>query len=331
MVWGGKKVLVTGAGGFIGSHLTEMLVKEGADVRALVRYNGRGTYGWLDEANAHVRKSIEVVQGDIRDLDRVIEAVRGRSHVFHLAAMIAIPYSYVSTSEVVAVNVNGTLNILTACRLHGVEKMLHTSTSETYGTARYVPIDEKHPLQGQSPYSASKIGADKLAESFHLSFDLPVATVRPFNTFGPRQSARAVIPTIIVQLLTGQQVKLGSLTPTRDFTFVEDTARGMMKIAQASDAVGKVTNLGNMREISIGDLLTLLCKLTGRELPMQEDRQRIRPENSEVQRLLADTTQAQNILDWTPEVSLEEGLKRTIAWLETHLDMYRRAQSEYVI
>lgn len=331
MGWNGKKVLVTGAGGFIGSHLTEMLVREGADVRAFVRYNSRGTYGWLDEADAHVRKSIEVLQGDIRDLDRVIGAVRGRSHVFHLAAMIAIPYSYVSTGEVVAVNVNGTLNMLTACRMAGVEKMLHTSTSETYGTARYVPIDEKHPMQGQSPYSASKIGADKLAESFNLSFDLPIATVRPFNTFGPRQSARAVIPTIIVQLLTGQQVKLGSLTPTRDFTYVEDTARGMMKIAEAPAAVGKVTNLGNMKEISISDLLTKLCKLTGRELPMQEDNQRIRPENSEVQRLLADTTQAQQILGWTPEVSLEEGLERTIAWLETHLDMYRRAQSEYVI
>lgn len=331
MAWNGKKVLVTGAGGFIGSHLTEMLVREGAEVRAFVRYNSRGTFGWLDDVGADVRKSIEIVQGDIRDLDRVTGVVAGRTHVFHLAAMIAIPYSYVSMGEVVAVNVNGTLNMLTACRMHGVEKMLHTSTSETYGTARYVPIDEKHPLQGQSPYSASKIGADKLAESFHLSFGLPVATVRPFNTYGPRQSARAVIPTIIVQLLTGQQVKLGSLTPTRDFTFVEDTARGMMKIAETKDAVGKVTNLGNMKEISIGELLALLCKLTGRSLPMQEDAQRIRPENSEVQRLLADTTQAQQILNWTPEVGLEEGLNRTIAWLQTHLDDYKRAQSEYVI
>lgn len=331
MGWNGRKVLVTGAGGFIGSHLTEMLVREGADVRAFVRYNSRGTYGWLDEADVQVRKAVDVVQGDIRDLDRVISAVKGRTHVFHLAAMIAIPYSYVSTGEVVAVNVNGTLNMLTACRLQGVEKMLHTSTSETYGTARYVPIDENHPLQGQSPYSASKIGADKLAESFHLSFDLPVATVRPFNTYGPRQSARAVIPTIAVQLLTGQRVKLGALAPTRDFTFVEDTARGMMRIAETPAAVGKVTNLGNMKEISIGDLLTLMCRLTGRDLPMQEDRQRIRPENSEVQRLLAHTGQAQQMLGWVPEIALEEGLKRTINWLETHLDVYRRAQSEYII
>ncbi len=331
MNWSGKKVLVTGAGGFIGSRLTEMLVKEGADVRALVRYNSRGTFGWLDESDSHIRKSVEVVQGDIRDLDRVIGVVKGRTHVFHLAAMIAIPYSYISASEVVAVNVNGTLNVLTACRMHAVERMLHTSTSETYGTARYVPIDELHPMQGQSPYSASKIGADKLAESFHLSFDLPVATVRPFNTYGPRQSARAVIPSTIVQLLTGQEVKLGSLTPTRDFTFVDDTARGMMKIAETQAAIGKVTNLGNMKEISIGDLLALLCKLTGKNLPVWEDSQRIRPENSEVQRLLADTTQAQQMLGWTPEVTLEEGLRRTITWLEAHLDAYRRAQSEYII
>jgi nucleoside-diphosphate-sugar epimerase len=262
---------------------------------------------------------------------RGICAVKGCPVIFHLGAMIAIPYSYVNPTEAAAVNVTGTLNVLNAARMFGIDKMVHTSTSETYGTAQYVPIDEKHPLQGQSPYSASKIGADKLAESFYRSFNLPVTTIRPFNTYGPRQSARAVIPTVIAQALTGSKTRLGSLTPTRDFTYVEDTARGMICAAEVDAAVGTVTNLGNMKEIAIGDLVTLISRLVGKPLEVEQQQSRIRPENSEVERLLADNSRAREVLKWAPEVSLEHGLRATIDWLREHLSDYRRAQTEYVI
>lgn len=331
MNWKGKKVLVTGAGGFIGSHLTGQLVKRGADVRAFVRYGSRGSFGWLEDLDKDVYRNIEIVQGDLRDADSVARAVKGAQVIFHLGAMIAIPYSYVNPTEAAAVNVTGTLNVLNAARMFGIEKMVHTSTSETYGTALYVPIDEKHPLQGQSPYSASKIGADKLAESFHRSFDLPVATIRPFNTYGPRQSARAVIPTVIVQALNGTKTKLGSLTPTRDFTYVGDTARGMICAAERPEAVGTVTNLGNMKEIAIGDLVTMISRLVGKPLEVEQQNNRMRPEKSEVERLLADNTRARTVLGWTPEVSLEDGLRATIDWLREHLSEYHRAQTEYVI
>lgn len=331
MNWTGKKVLVTGAGGFIGSHLTDMLARRGADVRAYVRYGSRGSFGWLEDLDKEVYRSLELVQGDLRDADSVMRAVKGSEVIFHLGAMIAIPYSYVNPAEAAQVNVNGTLNVLNAARLFGIEKMVHTSTSETYGTAQYVPIDEKHPLQGQSPYSASKIGADKLAEAFFRSFDLPVAIIRPFNTFGPRQSARAVIPTVIVQALTGTKTRLGSLTPTRDFTFVEDTARGMICAAEAPEVVGTVTNLGNMKEIAIGDLVTLIARLVGKPLEIEQQNSRVRPEKSEVERLLADNSRAREVLKWTPQVSLEDGLRTTIDWLREHLAEYRRAQTEYVI
>lgn len=331
MNWSGKKVLVTGAGGFIGSHLADMLVRQGAQVRALVRYNSRGTYGWLHDLESEVYRSVEVVQGDLRDADRMLAVVAERDYVFHLGAMIAIPYSYVSPSEAVAVNVTGTLNILNACRSHDVTRLVHTSTSETYGTAQYVPIDEKHPMQGQSPYSASKIGADKLVESYFRSFDLPVVTVRPFNTYGPRQSARALIPTILVQLLTRGDVQLGSMTPTRDFTFVTDTAAGMVRLAEVDEAVGQTVNLGNMQEISVGELVALISGLTGKEIKVTQQEIRIRPEKSEVNRLLADNRLARELLGWEPKVGLKEGLTRTLEWMRSHLGEYHRAQTEYVI
>ena len=317
----GKTVLVTGAGGFIGSQLTEKLVEAGATTRALVHYNALGTWGWLDQSPK--AKEIEVIAGDVCDRDCVGEAVKGCDIVFHLAALIAIPYSYRAPSSYVRTNVEGTLNVMQACREAGVGRVVHTSTSEVYGTARYVPINEQHPLQGQSPYSASKIGADKMAESFHLSFGLPVVTVRPFNTFGPRQSARAVIPTIITQCLAGQAVKLGSLTPTRDLNFVTNTAEGFILAGTVPEAVGKTINLGTGREISVGDLAQLIAKLVGCDISIQSDAARVRPENSEVERLLADNTLAKEILGWHPEINLEQGLALTIDWMRHHLDRYR--------
>lgn len=321
MSWQGKKVLVTGAGGFIGSHLAENLCTAGARVRALVHYNALGSRGWLDYSPHS--EAMEIVAGDIADADSVRQAVKGVDIVLHLAALIAIPYSYVAPASYVRTNINGTLNVLQAAREYGVERVVHTSTSEVYGTALRVPIDEEHPLQGQSPYSASKIGADKIAESFHCSFEVPVVTVRPFNTFGPRQSARAVIPTIITQCLSGRKVKLGSLTPTRDMNFVANTVAGFMQAALAPAAVGRTVNLGSGREISISDLAKMIAELTGAEIELESDDSRIRPEKSEVERLLADSRLAQELLDWRPEVSLEEGLQRTIAWLRDNLDKYR--------
>jgi len=290
----GKKVLVTGAGGFIGSHLAEGLVRAGATVRALVHYNAHSSAGWLDASP--LRDQIEIISGDIVDRDSVRGAMDGREIVFHLAALIAIPYSYRAPESYVRTNVIGTLNVIQCARELGVARTIHTSTSEVYGTARKVPIAEDHPLQGQSPYSASKIGADKLVESFHLSYQLPVVTVRPFNTFGPRQSARAVIPTIITQCLTGQVVRLGNRRPTRDFNFVSNTVDGFLAAALMPAAVGRTLNLGSGREISIGDLAALIGRLTGASLELQEDPARLRPDASEVERLLADHSQATAVL-----------------------------------
>jgi len=325
--WSNKTVLVTGAAGFIGSHLTEQLVTAGARTRALVHYNSNGSWGWLDESE--VKKEIEVFQGDVRDADSIQKAFDGADIVFHLAALIAIPYSYQAPSSYVRTNIEGTLNVLQASLRNGIERVVHTSTSEVYGTARVVPITEEHPLTGQSPYSASKIGADKIAESFHLSFDLPVVTVRPFNTFGPRQSARAVIPTIITQALNEQTIALGNLEPTRDLNYVADTAAGFIAAAQSSKAVGEVINLGTGREVSIGALANKILQILGKDLPVISERQRLRPENSEVERVCADASKARTLLGWSPQHTLEDGLAETISWIEKNNDRFR--QGVYVI
>jgi NAD dependent epimerase/dehydratase len=318
--WSGKRVLVTGAGGFIGSHLMERLVAAGARPRALVHYNALGRWGWLDDSP--VREELEVVAGDICDRDSVRQALAGVEMVFHLAALIAIPYSYQAPASFVRTNIEGTLNVLQAAHDLRVERVIHTSTSEAYGTACYTPMDEKHPLQGQSPYSASKIGADKLAEAFHLSFNLPVVTVRPFNTFGPRQSARAVVPTIITQCLVGEEVHLGNLYPTRDLNFVDNTVQGFLLAAATPEAIGQTINLGSGREISIGALAELVAHLADRPLRLEHRADRDRPKKSEVERLQADNTLARTLLGWKPEIGLEEGLTRTIEWIGQHLERY---------
>jgi NAD dependent epimerase/dehydratase len=320
----GKDALVTGAGGFIGSHLVERLVEMGANVRAFVRYNSRNDRGLLELLPREVLSAIEVVFGDLRDSYAVREVCQGIDVIFHLGALIAIPYSYQRPREVVETNVLGTLNVLMAGRDLGAERVVHTSTSEVYGTAQYTPIDEKHPLQGQSPYSASKIGADRLAESFHRSFNLPVCTIRPFNTYGPRQSARAVIPSIIIQTLTQGEIHLGDLTPRRDFTYVSDTVEGFINMAQAKDRVlGEEINLGANSEVSIGELAQTIFQLVGRSPRIVVEAERLRPEKSEVYRLLADNRKANALIGWSPQVSLTEGLQRTIAWIQNHLDRYR--------
>lgn len=321
MNWTGKRVVVTGAGGFIGSHLAEALVEAGATVRAMVHYNALGSYGWLE--TSHHRDNMEILAGDIADRDSVKRLIANSEIVFHLAALIAIPYSYHAPASYVRTNIEGTLNVLQAVRDANVQCLVHTSTSEVYGTARYVPIDENHPLQGQSPYSATKIGADKLVESFHLSFGVPVVTVRPFNTFGPRQSARAIIPTIITQCLTGDIVKLGNLHPTRDLNYVTNTAEGFMLAAGTPEAIGKTINLGTGSEVSMKELAQMIIALTGNRAVIQTDEQRLRPEGSEVERLLADITLAQGLLNWQPRVSLEEGLEHTIAWIKQNLERYK--------
>lgn len=322
--WSNKRVLVTGAGGFIGSHLTERLVRAGAKVRAMTHYNSRNDWGQIELLDRDVRDSLEVICGDVRDPFFCREAVKDCDVVFHLAALIAIPYSYVAPADYVATNVVGTLNMLQACRDLGTAKMVHTSTSETYGTARYVPIDEEHPLQGQSPYSASKIGADKLAESYYLSFEMPVATLRPFNTFGPRQSARAVIPTIISQVAAGRkQIKLGSLTPVRDLTFAQDTAGAFMAVAESEKTVGQVVNAGNGQGISIGDLAALIIEIMGGEVEILCDDQRVRPENSEVMRLVAATDKIRDLAGWQPEYSLRDGLTQTVEFIRARLDLFK--------
>jgi NAD dependent epimerase/dehydratase len=318
-----KKILVTGAGGFIGSHLVESLVSQGASVRAFVRYNSRADIGLLNQLDSHILQGVEIVFGDLRDPHAVNLAVKGVDMVFHLGALIAIPYSYFHPREVVETNVNGTLNVLLACLENNIKKLVHTSTSEVYGTARHVPISESHPLQGQSPYSASKIGADKLVESFYLSYGLPSITVRPFNTFGPRQSARAVIPTIITQAIESGSIQLGSLETKRDFTFVSDTVNGFIQAARSEVGIGNSYNLGTGSEVTIGELAEMIIHIIGRPVEIKLDTQRLRPEKSEVMRLISDNRTARVDLGWQPEISLEEGLVRTIDWISMHLEKFR--------
>jgi dTDP-glucose 4,6-dehydratase len=317
------KILVTGAGGFIGSHLVEALAQTGADVCAFVHYNSRNDWGKLEDLDPDLLRSIRVVSGDVRDSHFVHSIVRGRTLIFHLAALIAIPYSYSAPAAYVATNVEGTLNIIQAALDIGVERLVHTSTSEVYGSAQYVPIDEKHRLQAQSPYSASKIGADKIAESFHAAFNLPVVTVRPFNTFGPRQSARAVIPTIATQALTSRRVRLGNLSPVRDLNFVSDTVEGFMLASKSDRAIGEVINLGSGRGITIGELGKKIFEILGVRADIEADSERVRPDASEVMELVASAERAKELLGWSSRVSLEDGLARTIEWLKRHLDEYK--------
>ena len=317
-------VMVTGADGFIGSHLTEELVRKGEKVKAFCYYNSFGKWGWLDTLAPEIKNEIEVFMGDIRDPNGVRTAMKGQEIVYHLAALIAIPFSYHSPDSYVDTNIKGTLNVLNAARDVGTSRLLVTSTSEVYGTAQYVPIDEHHPFQGQSPYSATKIGADRLAESFYRSFELPVTIVRPFNTYGPRQSGRAVIPTIITQLLSGaKEIKLGSLTPTRDFNYVKDTAAGFMAIADCQAAVGQEINIATGKEISIGDLANELIRQINPEAKIVCEEERLRPEKSEVNRLLGDATKLRQITGWQPAYTFEQGLAETIAWIREHMDAFR--------
>lgn len=316
------KVLVTGAGGFIGSHLTELLVKKGFDVKAFVRYNSKNDWGWLE--TSEVKNNIEVISGDIRDYDSVHSAMRGCESVFHLAALIGIPYSYVSPLAYIRTNIEGTYNILEAGRQLGLEQILVTSTSETYGTAQYVPIDEKHPSVGQSPYSATKIGADQLADSYYRSFNTPVKIVRPFNTYGPRQSARAIIPTVITQMLSGKtELNLGNLDPTRDLTFVKDTAKGFLAIYNSDKYFGQATNIGMNEEISIRDLIKLISEIIGTEISVRQDTKRVRTDKSEVERLMCNNSKLKELTDWEPEYSLKSGLIETIEFLKANLDRYK--------
>ncbi len=326
MGWSLKKILVTGADGFIGSHLVELLVEKGYSVKAFVHYNSFNSWGWLDEIKPKIKKEIEVFSGDVRDLNGVNEAIKGCEMVMHLAALIGIPYSYHSPDTYIDTNIKGTLNILQASRNHDIQKIIHTSTSEVYGSAQYVPIDENHPLQGQSPYSASKIGADEMAKSFYLSFKTPVGIIRPFNTYGPRQSARAIIPTIISQILSGNKnIKLGSLSPTRDFNYVSDTVNAYLCAIKSNDIIGEVVNLGNNYEISIGDLAKTLAKIMNQEIIVEQDDERLRPKKSEVERLCANNKKAIEILKWKPlfhgKMGLEEGLHITIEWFKVNKNL----------
>ena len=328
MLHNNKKILITGADGFIGSHLTEAFVRQGYDVRAFVMYNSFGSWGWLDHCTPETRGKFDVFAGDIRDPYRVREALRGCDAVLHLAALIAIPYSYHSPDSYVDTNIKGTLNILQASRDLGIRRVIHTSTSEVYGTPRFVPITEEHPLQGQSPYSATKIAADQLAYSFYASFDLPVVIVRPFNTYGPRQSARAVIPTIITQIANGQRlIKLGALSPTRDFNYVEDTVAGFIAALDCDHALGEVINLGSNFEISIGDTAKLIAEVMNVEIGLIVDEVRFRPENSEVQRLLAANSKAKLLLNWQPNYAGRDGFKRgifeTVEWFTQFKEFYK--------
>ncbi|GAA0083770.1 NAD-dependent 4,6-dehydratase LegB [Clostridium sp. CTA-7] len=321
------KVLVTGADGFIGSHLTEELIRAGHEVRAFVYYNSFNSWGWIDSLPEDFKDKLEVVSGDIRDPYFVRKSMEGIDCVYHLAALIAIPFSYTAPDAYVDTNIKGTLNVLNAARDLNTKRVLVTSTSEVYGTAQYVPIDEKHPFQGQSPYSASKIGADRIAESFYRSFNVPLTIVRPFNTYGPRQSARAVIPTIISQLIAGcTEIKLGSLTPTRDFVFVKDTVRGFMEIAECDDAIGKEVNIATMNEISIGDLAQAMINIINPEAKIVCDDERLRPAKSEVERLLGDNRLLYSLTGFKPSTSIEEGLKITVDWIKENLDVYKYNQ-----
>ena len=318
------KVLVTGAGGFIGSHLTEALVRQGEDVRAFVRYNSRDEIGLLEDLPEEITHQIEIIPGDLRDPDGVKKAVKGCSKVFHLGALIAIPYSYIHPFDFVQTNVVGTAHLFNAClENEALERIVHTSTSEVYGTAQYIPIDEKHPLQAQSPYAASKIGADKLAESYYLSFGLPVATLRPFNTFGPRQSLRAIIPTIISQAMVGEKIRLGNIRPRRDFLFVRDTVRGFIEVGNCDEAVGRVVNIGTGKDISVEELVEKILVETGKKGEIAVEDQRVRPEKSEVLQLLSDTRSAQRLFGWSPRFSLEDGLRETIEWYRQNLSRFK--------
>ena len=324
MNWNSKSILITGAGGFIGSHLAEQIIECGAKVRAFVRYNSRGDWGMLELLPKHKLDEIEVCAGDLRDSHAVRRAVQKTEILFHLGSLIAIPYSYIHPRETIETNVMGALNVMSAASEVGVDRVIHTSTSEVYGTARYVPMDEKHPLQGQSPYSASKIGADMVAESFYRSFGLPVTIIRPFNTFGPRQSARAVIPTIITQALTPvAQIVLGSIHPTRDYTYVEDVVNAFIKAAVSQDSIGETINIGSGSDISIGDIAKQVMSILGVDKPIALDSKRVRPVNSEVERLCCDNTKARQLLDWEPRISLEEGLRRTIQWFSANPGSYK--------
>ncbi len=316
------KTLITGAGGFIGSHLVELLIKKGYLVRAFVRYNSSGNWGWLEHSSN--RDKIEVYKGDIRDYDSVKDAMKDIEVVFHLAALIGIPYSYISPLAYVKTNVEGTYNVLQAAKEHRVDRVVHTSTSEIYGTAQYVPIDENHPFNPQSPYAASKAAADHLALSYYRSFGLPVTVIRPFNTFGPRQSARAVIPTIISQIASGkQEIKLGSLTPTRDLNYVLNTVEGFYSVGLHGNTVGETINIGSNREISIGDLARLIGKMMKQEVRIQAESERLRPKNSEVERLLCDFSKAESLASWRPTFSLEEGLEETIKWISNNVSFFK--------
>jgi NAD dependent epimerase/dehydratase len=330
MRFGDKTVVVTGAGGFIGSALVERLVADGAHVRAMLRYTSRGQRGCLGDISNDVMRDVDITLGDVRDFDALREVARGADAIFHLAALIGIPYSYEHPQEVIDTNIVGTSNVLLAAKeLATLERVVLTSTSEVYGTALRTPIDEEHPLQAQSPYSATKIAADALGISFNRAFGMPVTIVRPFNAYGPRQSARAVIPTIITQALTGTTLKLGTLQTKRDFTFVEDTARGFVAVAASDEALGQVVNVGSGTEVSVGDIVAKVAEIVGRELEVVEDDQRLRPGKSEVFRLLADSSKAFKLAGWRAEVSLDEGLRRTTEWIQAHLHEYRA--QEYAV
>ena len=319
-----SKVLVTGAGGFIGSHLTEELIHLGASVRAMVHYDSRNDWGQLDLLPDKIKKSLEVVTGDVRDYLAVRKALQGCDTVFHLAALIGIPYSYVAPEEYVNTNIKGTLNVLQASLDENVAKVIHTSSSEVYGTAIYTPIDEKHPLQAQSPYSASKIGADKIVESYYLSFNLPVAILRPFNTYGPRQSARAVIPTIISQaLLSDSKIKLGSLAPVRDFSFIRDTLDGFIRMAEIEESIGKTINIGSGKGIAIGELVERIGKIIGKKIEVEINAERIRPQKSEVFELICDNKLAKKILNWEPRYPLDKGLSETVRWIKSNINVFK--------
>jgi NAD dependent epimerase/dehydratase len=314
--------LITGAGGFIGSHLTEICVKKGYKVKAFVHYNSRNSWGWLEDSA--FKNDIEVIAGDIRDFDMVYSAVKDTNVVFHLAALIGIPYSYISPLAYIRTNIEGTYNVLQSAKLLDTKNVLITSTSETYGTAQYIPINERHPLVGQSPYSATKIAADQISLSYFRSFNLPVKIVRPFNTYGPRQSARAIIPTIITQLLTGQKkLRLGNLNPTRDLTYVEDTARGFLEIFKSDNLIGEVVNIGSGKEISIENLVKMFSDIMGIDILIVKDRKRVRPAKSEVERLLCDNSKIINNTNWRNKVELKEGLLKTIEWIQKHIDLYK--------
>lgn len=324
--WNNRSVLVTGAGGFIASHLVEKLIAQGAKVHAFVRYNSRSDTGLLKLLPEEVVSQVKITLGDLRDIEAVRNAAKDIDTIFHLGALIAIPYSYIHPREVIDTNIMGTLNILNAAKEFGTRRIVHTSTSEVYGTALYTPIDEKHPLQGQSPYSASKIGADKIAESFYRSFNVPVVTLRPFNTYGPRQSARAVIPTIISQALTRDEIRLGSLDPSRDFTFVSDTVDGFLRIAETEHILGEEINIGNNSAITIGDLANKIFYLLGKNGKVVAETQRLRPSKSEVMLLHANNKKAKDLMGWTPQISLDEGLLKTIVWIKDHPNYFKPDQ-----